>query len=342
MRTADFDYDLPGELIAQTAAEPRDSSRLLVIPPEGPFGHRRFRDVVEELRPGDALVLNDTRVLAARLRGRFLDAGEGGGGEVEALLLRRHDGGAWEAMVRPGRRFRAGRELELAGLRCTVEGRLEHGTALLRFAEGVDPTAAGSVPLPPYIHSRPADPERYQTVYARVPGSAAAPTAGLHFTPELLERVRALGVSVEFLTLHVGPGTFRPVTVDDPSVHPMHEERFRLDGCAAERLNEARRTGGRLVACGTTVVRTLEQVAGERESGELTAAEGWTRLLILPGHRFRAIDGLITNFHLPRSTLLMLVSAFAGRERVLAAYAEAVRLRYRFFSFGDGMLLWRR
>jgi S-adenosylmethionine:tRNA ribosyltransferase-isomerase len=221
-----------------------------------------------------------------------------------------------------------------------VEARLEHGTASLRFAEGVDPTALGSVPLPPYIHVQPADPERYQTVYARVPGSAAAPTAGLHFTPELLVRARDLGVDVHFLTLHVGPGTFRPVTVDDPSQHPMHEEWFTIDGCTADALNRTRRDGGRLVAVGTTVLRTLEQVAS-RNDGLLREASGWTGLLILPGYRFRVSDGLITNFHLPRSTLLMLVAAFAGRERVLAAYEEAIRLRYRFFSFGDAMLLWR-
>lgn len=337
MRTADFDYNLPPERIAQTAAEPRDSSRLMVLPPADGTLHQRFRDLPEFLRPGDALVLNDTRVVRARLTGRLQS-----GGAAEALLLRRLDGrpcdNLWEAMVRPAKRFRPGRSIELAGVEAAVEEARGEGIAVLRFPPGIDPTAMGALPLPHYIHRQPADPERYQTVYAREPGSAAAPTAGLHFTPELLDRVRAIGVGVYFVTLHVGPGTFRPVTTDDPADHPMHEEWHTVSAETAAALNAARAAGGRLVACGTTVVRTLEHRAGDSD-GAIAPGSGVTRLLILPGYRWRAVDALITNFHLPRSTLLMLVCAFAGRERVLAAYAEAVQLGYRFYSFGDAMFL---
>jgi S-adenosylmethionine:tRNA ribosyltransferase-isomerase len=337
VRTADFDYHLPEELIAQTAVEPRDASRLLVLHADGAVEHRIFRDLPDYLRPGDALVLNDTRVIMARLRGRLTP----GGGAVEALLLRDLGDGRWEALVRPGRRLRPGREVDFGGLPATVAEARGAGITVLAFPPGSHPTAHGALPLPHYIHELPADPERYQTVYAREPGSAAAPTAGLHFTPALLDRVRAKGVGVHFITLHVGPGTFRPVSVDDPTQHPMHEEWFTVSAETAAALNAARAAGGRLVATGTTVVRTLEQVASDSPDGRLRGASGWTRLLILPGYRFKAIDALITNFHLPRSTLLMLVSAFAGRERILAAYAEAVRERYRFYSFGDAMLLFR-
>ncbi len=337
VRTADFDYDLPEELIAQTAAEPRDASRLLVLHADGAIEHRIFRDLPDYLRPGDALVLNDTRVIMARLSGRLAP----GGGAVEALLLRDLGDGRWEAMVRPGRRLRPGRAVDFDGLPATVAEARGDGIAVLAFPAGCDPTARGALPLPHYIHAQPADRERYQTVYARQPGSAAAPTAGLHFTPDLLDRVRAKGVAVHFITLHVGPGTFRPVSVDDPTQHPMHEEWFTIAEETAAALNAARAAGGRLVATGTTVVRTLEQVASSSPDGRLRGASGWTRLLILPGYRFKAIDALITNFHLPRSTLVMLVAAFAGRERILAAYAEAVRERYRFYSFGDAMLLFR-
>lgn len=334
MRTSDFDFDLPPELIAQTAVEPRDASRLLVLGAEGPPEHRRFADITEYLQPGDALVLNDTRVLAARLHGRFA-----GGGAVEALLVRDLGDGSWEALVRPGRRARTGRIVAFGGTTGIVTEARGEGFVVLQFEPCVDPTTLGEMPLPPYIRRRPANPERYQTVYARVPGSAAAPTAGLHFTPELLARMRSRGVAVHFITLHVGPGTFRPVSAEDPSGHLMHEEWFTIDPDTAADLNARRRAGSRIVAVGTTVVRTLEQVAQASPSGMLFGATGWTRLLILPGYRFRAVDALVTNFHLPRSTLLMLVSAFTGRERILDAYADAVRRGYRFFSFGDAMLL---
>ena len=337
MRTADFDYELPPELIAQTAAEPRDAARLLVLPRGDGLLHRHFFDLPELLHPGDALVLNDTRVIAARLTGRLAS-----GGAAEALLIRRLDpcDNVWEAMVRPAKRFRPGRALELGGLPVTVENAAGEGFVALRFPADADPTIAGALPLPHYIHEQPEDPDRYQTVYAKVPGSAAAPTAGLHFTPELLDRLRSMGVGVHFITLHVGPGTFRPVTVDDPRDHPMHEEWHTLSQETAAALEETRACGGRIVGCGTTVVRTLEHRAALGD-GRFVPGAGETDLLILPGHRWRAIEVLITNFHLPRSTLLMLVSAFAGRERVLAAYAEAVRERYRFYSFGDAMLLER-
>jgi S-adenosylmethionine:tRNA ribosyltransferase-isomerase len=337
VRTADFDYVLPQDRIAQQPVEPRDASRLLHLPATGECVHTVFRDLGRFLRAGDALVLNDTRVLAARLRGVFDDTG----GHVEALLLRRREPDLWEAMVRPARRARAGRRLRFDEMNCTVNEALGGGFALLRFEAGADPSRAGEVPLPPYIHERPADPERYQTVYARAEGSAAAPTAGLHFTESLLTGLQEQGIGIHFLTLHVGPGTFRPVAVEDPRQHPMHEEWFSLDSETAEALEAARAAEGRIVAVGTTVVRTLEQVAAANPDGRLSAASGWTRLLILPGHRFRAVDMLVTNFHLPRSTLLMLVSAYSGRERILAAYDEAVRLGYRFFSFGDAMLLER-
>ncbi|HZQ36275.1 MAG TPA: tRNA preQ1(34) S-adenosylmethionine ribosyltransferase-isomerase QueA [Dehalococcoidia bacterium] len=337
MRTADFDYHLPEELIAQTAAEPRDSSRLLILHADGAREHRIFRDLPDYLRPGDALVLNDTRVIMARLQGRLAP----GGGAVEALLLRELGDGRWETMVRPGRRLRPGRAVDFGGLRASVAEARGEGFAVLAFPAGSDPTLHGALPLPHYIHELPDDPERYQTVYAREPGSAAAPTAGLHFTPELLAAIRAKGVAIHTITLHVGPGTFRPVSADDPAQHPMHEEWFTISEETAAALNAVRASGGRLVATGTTVVRTLEQVASDTPDGTLRGASGWTRLLILPGYRFKAVDALITNFHLPRSTLLMLVSAFAGRERILDAYAEAVRRRYRFYSFGDAMLLLR-
>ena len=335
VRTADFDYELPPELIAQTPIEPRDASRLLVLHREtGAIEHAVFAQIGAYLRPGDLLVVNQTRVLRARLRGTLAE-----GGAAEALLLRRLDGERWEALVRPGRRLRSGRRLRFGELEAEVESVGEEGVRILRFLGGADPEAAGETPLPPYIRTPLADPERYQTVYGEVAGSAAAPTAGLHFTPELLTGLQAQGIRLATVLLHVGPGTFRPVTAEDPREHPMHAEWYTLDQSACDAVNETRAHGGRVVAVGTTSVRVLEQAGQDAGEGPLRPGSGWTRLLILPGHGFRVVDALITNFHLPRSTLLMLVSALAGREAVLAAYEEAIRLRYRFYSFGDAMLI---
>ncbi|MBE3573875.1 MAG: tRNA preQ1(34) S-adenosylmethionine ribosyltransferase-isomerase QueA [Firmicutes bacterium] len=341
MQVEDFDYELPKELIAQEPANPRDSARLMVLHREsGAVEHKRFWDIGEFLRPGDVLVLNDTRVIPARLWAEKT----GSGGKVEVLLLEQREPGLWEALVRPGRRVRPGAALSFGGgaLRAQVVEALPYGGRLLRF--DADPRdlpglidQLGETPLPPYIRRRLEDPEQYQTVYSRVPGSVAAPTAGLHFTPELLQRLQAQGIALVYLTLQVGLGTFRPVKVDRVEEHHMHEEFYSVSPEAAAFLNRCRRAGGRLVAVGTTVVRTLETVADE--TGEIHPGAGWTGIFIYPGYRFRAVDALITNFHLPRSTLLMLVSAFAGREQVLAAYRQAIALRYRFYSFGDAMLI---
>jgi S-adenosylmethionine:tRNA ribosyltransferase-isomerase len=336
MRTVDFDYHLPAELIAQTPIEPRDASRLLVLDREnGSVTHATFNRIGAFLRAGDLLVVNETRVLRARLRGVRADTS----GSVEVLLTRRLEGGRWEALARPARRLTDGRRLRFGGIEATVEGSGPGGVRVLRFPVGVEPEQLGEVPLPPYIHTTLADPERYQTVYASVPGSAAAPTAGLHFTPALLRSLRSAGIEIATVLLHVGPGTFRPVSVEDPREHLMHAEWYALDGAACDAIAATRAQGGRLIAVGTTSVRVLEQAGREAGEGPLRPSTGWTSLLILPGHRFRVVDGLVTNFHLPRSTLLMLVSALAGRERVLAAYGEAVACRYRFFSFGDAMLV---
>ena len=352
MRTSDFDYELPPELIAQTPIEPRDASRLLVVNrATGELAHRQFRDIGEYLRPGDLLVANRSRVIPARLAGRKA----GSGGAVEALLLaRRPDLGSdcWEALVRPGRRIREGQALLFAApaasdlaptLAATVVARTEAGGRILRFAppasgEPVDAALArlGTVPLPPYIRAPLADPERYQTVYSREPGSAAAPTAGLHFTPELLARLAARGVQTAFVLLHVGLDTFRPVDEEDPHEHKMHSEAFALDAQAAAQINAARAGGGRIVAVGSTSVRVLESLP---DAPTIAPSQGQTALFIMPGHQFRRVDALITNFHLPRSSLLMLVSAFAGHDLMRRAYAEAVAARYRFFSFGDAMLM---
>ncbi len=340
MHTDDFDYELPPELIAQTPAEPRDTSRLLILDRgRGRVEHRTFADIGAYLRPGDLLVVNDTRVLRARLRGTLAVSG----GNVEALLLRDLGVGRWEALVRPGRRLLPGRRIifsrESRSVEAEVEGVLDGGERILRFEPDSDPEALGDTPLPPYIRAPLADAERYQTVYARERGSAAAPTAGLHFTPALLERLRGDGVGVASVTLHIGPGTFRPVKSGDPRDHPMHAEFYHLGAEAAATLAATRERGGRIICVGTTVVRVLEHIAGLTNGAAPAPGDGWTRLLILPGHSFRLVDGLITNFHLPRSTLLMLVSALAGRDAVLAAYREAVAMHYRFFSFGDAMLV---
>ncbi|HEX9036579.1 MAG TPA: tRNA preQ1(34) S-adenosylmethionine ribosyltransferase-isomerase QueA [Ktedonobacterales bacterium] len=350
MRASDFDYTLPPERIAQTPIEPRDSARLLVLHRDtGAAEHRIFRDLVEYLRPGDLLVANQSRVLPARLLG----IKDGSGGRVELLLLAaRADLGPdrWEALARPGKRIHDGQRLVFGAgvLVAEVEGTAANGERIVRLvpregtvAEAVE--RVGATPLPPYIHAKLTDPERYQTVYAREPGSAAAPTAGLHFTPALLERIQTLGVGVAYVTLHIGLDTFRPVEKDDLSEHVMHSEWIDVSAETAARVNATRAAGGRIIAVGTTSTRTLEAVAGlaaERGAGDLLIPyQGRTALFITPGYQFRAVDALITNFHLPRSTLLALVSAFAGRERILAAYAEAIAREYRFYSFGDAMLL---
>ncbi len=337
MRTEDFAFDLPDELIAQEPAEPRDSARLMVLDrSRQTIGHRVVRDLPELLRPGDLLVVNDTRVMAARLFGRRADTG----GTVEILLVRPLTDVRWEVLMKPARRAIEGRRFTFA----TAEGELE-AVCLGRTGDGVvlefgrlfDPARVGEVPLPPYIKGYRGDPERYQTVYAREARSAAAPTAGLHFTEELLARLAAAGIERVAVTLEVGPGTFKPVNVDDPREFDLHAEHVTVSEEAALAIGRARAEGRRVVAIGTTVVRTLEHVA--RERGDVEPYAGWTSLKILPGDSFRVVDVLMTNFHLPRSTLLMLVCAFAGQEFVLGAYRQAVRERYRFYSFGDAMLI---
>lgn len=338
MRTDDFDYFLPPERIAQTPVEPRHASRLLVVNrASDQLEHRHFWEVGDYLRPGDLLVVNHTRVLPARIFAR-----KPTGGKVEILLLRQEEDQVWEALV-GGKRVTAGLTLQLeAGASVRVEAVLDGSRRRLRFEGPVHAYLErhGQMPLPPYIHTPLSNPERYQTVYAAQPGSAAAPTAGLHFTPELMDALRAKGVGFATVTLHVGLDTFAPVTEDDPQEHVIHTEWCQLSAETAAQIEAARLAGGRVIAVGTTSVRTLESAACAAGPGQsLGAYSGPTDLFILPGYPFRAVDAMITNFHLPRSTLLMLVSAFAGRERMLAAYAEAVRLEYRFFSFGDAMLI---
>jgi S-adenosylmethionine:tRNA ribosyltransferase-isomerase len=339
MRTSDFDYELPPKLIAQHPPERRDDARMLVLDPGGDQTvDSRVRDLPAYLDPADLLVMNNSRVLPARLIGRRPD-----GGEAEVLLLRSVQGDAcrWEALLRPARRLPAGARIGVSGseLSISIEANHDQG-AVVRLGGVADPLAevrrVGQMPTPPYIKELLANPERYQTIYASEEGSAAAPTAGLHFTAALLAAIQARGVRLAFITLHVGLDTFRPVRVDDPAQHPIHREWFRIDGAAADAIAETRRKGGRVVAVGTTCVRVLETAA---EGNTVAPAEGWTSLLILPGHRFQVVDAMLTNFHLPKSSLLMLVSAFAGRERVLAAYREAIERRYRFYSFGDCMLI---
>jgi S-adenosylmethionine:tRNA ribosyltransferase-isomerase len=339
VRTDDFDYDLPRSLIAQHPAQPRDSSRLLVLDRERQaIEHAVFRDLPRFLRPGDALVLNETRVLRARLAARK----QPGGGKVELLLLRRLEPQCWEALV-GGRGMRLGARVAVdGGPTATVESVGAGGLRRIRFDGPISPLidAIGSVPLPPYIHEPLRDPSEYQTVYARRDGSAAAPTAGLHFTPELLAALEAAGVSLVRIVLHVGLDTFAPVEEADPSRHVIHREYCEIGHEAVEAIHRARLGGGRVVAVGTTSVRTLETAARAAPPGSVVAPfSGETDLLILPGHTFRAVDALLTNFHLPRTTLLMLVSAFAGREQIRAAYAAAIAEGYRFYSFGDAMLI---
>ena len=339
-KKSDFYFDLPQELIAQDPLEERSSSRLLVLDREtGAVSHRVFRDIADYLKPGDCLVLNNTKVIPARLLGER----EGTGAHVEVLLLKRKSGDIWEALVKPGKKCRPGTGLIFGGglLRAEVLETVEEGNRLIRFEyQGIWEELLdrlGEMPLPPYITHKLRDPGRYQTVYAKYEGSAAAPTAGLHFTRELLEEIQRAGVRIVYVTLHVGLGTFRPVKEENILEHHMHSEYYQITEAAAEQINRTKAEGGRIICVGTTSCRTLESAA--EEDGTVRAGSKDTEIFIYPGYRFRVLDGLITNFHLPESTLVMLVSALAGRENVLRAYGEAIRERYRFFSFGDAMLI---
>lgn len=339
MKTRDFYYELDESLIAQTPLEKRDASRLLVYNREThDTEHRVFSDIVEYLRPGDVLVINDTKVIPARLYG----VKKGTRRAVEFLLLRRLSLDTWEIIMKPGRKLKPGDEVEFSDkLSATILKKKDDGVTEVRFVfDGVFETILdelGEMPLPPYIHEKLSDPSRYQTVYAREQGSAAAPTAGLHFTPELLDKIASMGVVIARLTLHVGLGTFRPVKAESVEDHVMHSEHYHVSEEAANAINAARQSGGRIIAVGTTCVRTLESVSDE--AGVVHAGSGETNIFITPGYRFKAVDALVTNFHLPESTLIMLVCAFAGREETLALYRDAVKRRYRFFSFGDAMLI---
>ncbi|MCI7733477.1 MAG: tRNA preQ1(34) S-adenosylmethionine ribosyltransferase-isomerase QueA [Dysosmobacter sp.] len=340
MKTSDFYYDLPQELIAQTPLDKRDASRLMTLDRvTGETAHHHFYELPDFLRPGDCLILNDSRVLPARLLGQRLP----GGGACEVLLLIDRGEKTWECLVRPGRKMRTGAKLSFGNGELTAEvvGELEGGNRLVRFDyEGIFLEVLerlGKMPLPPYIKEELQDQERYQTVYSKVVGSAAAPTAGLHFTPELLEKIAAKGVGIGYVTLHVGLGTFRPVKEEEITDHEMHSEYCVISQETADLINRTKANGGRCICVGTTSCRTLESWAAE--DGHMEAKAGWTNIYIYPGYQFKVMDALVTNFHLPESTLIMLVSAFAGREHVLAAYQEAVKERYRFFSFGDAMFI---
>ena len=341
MNTADFDFDLPEELIAQTPLEKRDASRLLVVDKEtGAFSDQHFDQIIDQLQPGDALVMNNTRVLPARLYGIKPETG----GHVELLLLKNTQGDDWEVLAKPAKRLRVGAQISFGDgrLTATVIEELEHGGRIVRFAyEGIFLEvleSLGEMPLPPYIHEKLADRERYQTVYAKENGSAAAPTAGLHFTEELLEQIAAKGVKLVYLTLHVGLGTFRPVSVDSLDDHEMHSEFYSLSEEAAQTLRQVKANGGRIIAVGTTSIRTLETI-GSKFQGQIQADSGWTNIFIKPGYDWKVVDAFSTNFHLPKSTLVMLVSAFAGRSLTLEAYEHAIAEHYRFFSFGDAMFI---
>lgn len=341
MNTADFDFDLPEELIAQTPLEKRDASRLLVVDKEtGVFSDQHFDQIIDQLQPGDALVMNNTRVLPARLYGIKPETG----GHVELLLLKNTKGDDWEVLAKPAKRLRVGAQISFGDgrLTATVVDELDHGGRIVRFAyEGIFLEvleSLGEMPLPPYIHEKLADRERYQTVYAKENGSAAAPTAGLHFTEELLEQIAAKGVKLVYLTLHVGLGTFRPVSVDSLDDHEMHSEFYSLSEEAAQTLRQVKANGGRVIAVGTTSIRTLETI-GSKFQGQIQADSGWTNIFIKPGYDWKVVDAFSTNFHLPKSTLVMLVSAFAGRSLTLEAYEHAIAERYRFFSFGDAMFI---
>ncbi|MFQ6580221.1 tRNA preQ1(34) S-adenosylmethionine ribosyltransferase-isomerase QueA [Priestia megaterium] len=336
-----FDFHLPEELIAQTPLEQRDASRLMVLNKEtGSVKHHMFHDLLDYVQEGDCLVLNDTRVLPARLFGTKEDTGA----NIEVLLLKQTQGDTWETLVKPAKRVKEGTVISFGDGRLTAvcKETSDQGGRLLEFNyEGIFYEVLeqlGEMPLPPYIKERLDDQERYQTVFAREQGSAAAPTAGLHFTEEMLEQLKEKGVHIAFLTLHVGLGTFRPVSVDDLEEHDMHSEFYQVSEGTAALLNSVREKGGRIISVGTTSTRTLETIATEH-NGKFVASSGWTSIFIFPGYEFKAIDGMITNFHLPKSTLIMLVSALAGRENVISAYEQAVAEKYRFFSFGDAMLI---
>ena len=340
MKTSDFNFDLPEELIAQHPLEKRDYSRLMVLDKKtGEIEHRHFYDILEYLKEGDTLVLNNTRVMPARLIGEKVESG----GKIEFLLLKRIEGDKWECLAKPGKRAKIGTEFTFGSgkLKCKVVDIVEEGNRIIEFSyDGIFEQVLdelGEMPLPPYITERLDDRERYQTVYSKEQGSAAAPTAGLHFTKELLEKVKEKGVNIAYVTLHVGLGTFRPVKVDDVNEHVMHSEFYQLDEENANIINETKKRGNKIISVGTTSTRTLETIGDE--NGFVKAQSGWTNIFIYPGYKFKVVDNLITNFHLPESTLIMLVSALAGKEKVMNAYNEAVKERYRFFSFGDSMII---
>ena len=341
MNTADFDFHLPEELIAQTPLEKRDASRLLVVDrSSGEFSDQHFDSIIDQLQPGDALVMNNTRVLPARLYGEK----PGTGGHVELLLLKNTEGDQWEVLAKPAKRLKVGAQVSFGDgrLTATIVEELEHGGRIVRFDyQGIFLEvleSLGEMPLPPYIHEKLTDRERYQTVYAKENGSAAAPTAGLHFTKELLAQIESKGVKLVYLTLHVGLGTFRPVSVDNLDDHEMHSEFYTLSEEAAATLREVKANGHRVIAVGTTSIRTLETI-GNKFQGDIQADSGWTNIFIKPGYQWQIVDAFSTNFHLPKSTLVMLVSAFAGRDLTLKAYEHAIAERYRFFSFGDAMFI---
>ncbi|MGM0125421.1 S-adenosylmethionine:tRNA ribosyltransferase-isomerase [Enterococcus sp. AZ194] len=341
LTTEDFDFNLPEELIAQTPLQDRASSRLLVLNRETKeMEDKHFHEIIDELEAGDALVMNDTRVLPARLHGEKPETGA----HLEILLLTNTSGDTWETLIKPAKRAKVGTEIVFGDgrLKAIVNEELEHGGRIITFSyDGIFLEileSLGEMPLPPYIKERLSDPDRYQTVYAKENGSAAAPTAGLHFTPELLEAIQAKGIQLVYLTLHVGLGTFRPVSVENISEHEMHSEFYRLTEEAANQLNQVRENGGKIVAVGTTSIRTLETI-GSKFDGAIKADSGWTDIFITPGYEFKVVQAFSTNFHLPKSTLVMLVSAFAGRDLTLAAYQHAIDEQYRFFSFGDAMFV---
>ena len=340
MKTSDFDFYLPEELIAQHPLEKRDYSRLMVLDKAtGEIEHKHFYDVLDYLNEGDTLVLNNTRVMPARLIGEKVESG----GKIEFLLLKRIEGDKWECLAKPGKRAKIGAEFTFGNgkLKCKVVDIVEEGNRIIEFSyDGIFEQVLdelGEMPLPPYITERLDDRERYQTVYSKEQGSAAAPTAGLHFTKELLEKLKEKGVNIAYVTLHVGLGTFRPVKVDDVNEHVMHSEFYQLDEENANIINETKKRGNKIISVGTTSTRTLETIGDE--NGFVKAQSGWTNIFIYPGYKFKVVDNLITNFHLPESTLIMLVSALAGKEKVMNAYNEAVKERYRFFSFGDSMII---